>query len=164
MKEPDSLEVLLKSGSPLIPNPYVPGNLSRRQRQLQADFFAETGITPLEFLIAVMRKETAVLHKLGIREKDVDLSARISAANQALPYLHRKQPIAVDGGAPGMPIPIAYANGITKLSDADLAKLESILVVLTEEENSGHVPVTIDNAFEMASTSYNTRFDPPKPR
>src|SRR6266496_5882082 len=57
--------------------------LTEKQRTEMAE---RHGITPLDFLMSIMRDESA---RIG---------ERLEAAKLAAPYLHRKMPIAVEAG------------------------------------------------------------------
>lgn len=62
------------------------------------------GLTPIELFISVCRDES------------VPLEARIDAANKAAPYMHRKMPIAIEGGDVSKPInfmDVAQLKGLT---------------------------------------------------
>ena len=54
-----------------------PGSATRRTREI-ADAIAETGLTPLDYMLGILRDETA------------DASARFEAAKQAAPYCHAR--------------------------------------------------------------------------
>lgn len=110
------------------------------------------GQTPLEFLTAVYRDqlydeyETETLDvKKGLarvfpkidpitgdviaNKIDVRLEQRIAAATSAAPYVHRKKPIAIDGGE-GKPVSFISAAQLATLSDEELDKLLSVLAKL----------------------------------
>jgi hypothetical protein len=52
------------------------------------------GITPLEFLLPL------------VRDEELSIETRTEAAKAAAPYLHRKMPIALEGGDLDRPITI----------------------------------------------------------
>lgn len=54
-----------------------PGSLTQKTREV-AERAAEAGITPLEFMLSILRDETA------------DRAERFEAAKQAAPYIHPK--------------------------------------------------------------------------
>lgn len=116
-------------------------------------FLAQTGQTPLEFLTAVFRNQLyseyevevidekrglakchpklhPVTGELDCEHIPVELEKRIAAATAAAPYVHRKMPIGIDGGAEGKPIALVSADRLAELSDEQLAKLLEVLGTL----------------------------------
>jgi len=91
----------------------------------QAKTVAAEGITPLQFLLTIMRADTASLRKINVGYKPCT-DDRISAAKAAAPYCHRKMPIGIDNGKGG-PVGIYTAEQLAKLSDEELDKLSLIL-------------------------------------
>ena len=71
------------------------------------------GITPLEFLMSV------------IRDPKAKSSQRLDAAKAAAPYMHRKMPIAIEGGESDRPISLTALHALT---DSELQTLQSLLV------------------------------------
>src|SRR5258706_12105018 len=65
------------------------GKLTEQQRQAMAE---RHSITPLDFLLSVVRDDAA------------DLDCRILAAKAAAPYMHRKMPVAIEGGDENRPM------------------------------------------------------------
>jgi hypothetical protein len=62
------------------------------KRELRRQAIAASGLTPLEFLLSV------------VRDVEVHIEYRIKAAHAAAAYCHRKMPIAIDGGDPNKPV------------------------------------------------------------
>src|SRR5260370_41674875 len=65
------------------------GILTEQQRHEMAE---RHGITPVDFLLSVVRDDAA------------DLEYRLLAAKAAAPYMHRKMPIAIEGGDEDRPM------------------------------------------------------------
>jgi hypothetical protein len=84
-------------------------NKASQERQKKV---AESGITPLDYMLKVMRDSKA------------DASRRDEMAKAAAPYVHPKLASTQHTGPGGGPI---QTMDITKLSDDDLDKLEAIL-------------------------------------
>lgn len=91
----------------------------------QAKTVAAEGITPLQFLLTIMRGDTASLRKINIGYKPCT-EDRIRAATAAAPYCHRKMPIGIDNGRGG-PVGAYTAEQLGKLSDKELDALSIIL-------------------------------------
>lgn len=70
------------------PKPSKRRSLFEARRQI----IAQSGLTPLEFLLSV------------VRDPECHMDYRIDAAKAASPYVHRKMPIAIEGGDPTKPI------------------------------------------------------------
>lgn len=70
------------------------GGISRIQSLIESrrKWLAANGLTPLEFLLSVVHDPTA------------HMDYRIDAAKGAMPYVHRKMPIAIEGGDPSKPV------------------------------------------------------------
>jgi Family of unknown function (DUF5681) len=68
---------------------------------------------PLDFLLSVLRDDT------------IPLDMRIQSATAAAPYMHRRMPIAIDGGDPSKPI-VFEASVLHGLSVADKMVLLSL--------------------------------------
>jgi hypothetical protein len=86
--------------------------LDREQQQIATD--GRRKMSPLEFLVWVSQNE------------DVRLATRIDAAKATLPYLHRKMPIAVEGGDPTKPI-VLSPDVVRGMSKEDLLALHALL-------------------------------------
>lgn len=74
-------------------------------------------LTPLQFMQSVAMDETMEMH------------LRLKAAVDVAPYLHRKKPIAVDGGE-GQPLTVLSADKLANMSDEDLAAMNAALIKL----------------------------------
>lgn len=74
-------------------------------------------LTPLQFLQSVAMDETQ------------DIETRRKAAADVAPYLHRKKPIAVDGGE-GQPITVLSAEKLAAMSEKDLEAMNAALIKL----------------------------------
>lgn len=79
-------------------------------------YLAEHGVTPLEFLLSVVHDPTA------------HMDYRLEAARSAMPYVHRKMPIAIEGGDPTKPI-VFEASALTMLQPAE----KMLLLALVEK-------------------------------
>lgn len=101
----------------------------------QARQIAAEGFTPLEFLMAVIRKDEQALSEMNCDEQTIgalDMEVRTRCAVAAAPYLHRKMPVGIDNGHGG---PV----GLATYSAAELAKLpeeelEHLLAVVKKLE------------------------------
>jgi hypothetical protein len=80
------------SGNPKGCPKGIPRKKPASKRELRRQAIAASGLTPLEFLLSV------------VRDAEVHMDYRINAAKAAAPYVHRKMPIAIDGGDPNKPI------------------------------------------------------------
>ncbi len=60
------------------------------------------GITPLEFLMSIVRDPKAKFYQ------------KLDAVKTAAPYMHRKMPIALEGGDSNRPISVTGLSGLTK--------------------------------------------------
>lgn len=83
--------------------------LSNEQRQAIAAITG--GLSPLDLFISIVRSES-----------DIPLELRMQAARDAAPYLHRKMPIAIDGGE-NKPISMLDIAQLKGLSTAELTTL-----------------------------------------
>lgn len=77
------------------------GSLSRKTREI-AEAAAEEGITPLEFLVSVMR------------DPQQGLSVRLDAAKSAAPYMHPRLQTIAHTGEDGGPLTIVVETGIAR--------------------------------------------------
>jgi len=89
-------------------------NLTAAERKELAEKF---GMTPLEFLLSVMADVTEEIHN------------RLDAAKTATPYMHRKMPIAIEGG--DTPIMLYDTAALAKLTDKELTTFSSLMAKLT---------------------------------
>lgn len=80
----------------------------------------EAGMTPLEFMMSIMC------------DSDERIYIRMDAAKLALPYFHRKMPIAIDNGAGG-PVGVYTKEQLARLSGPELQALEALMVKLSSE-------------------------------
>lgn len=115
-----------KSGNPAGKKPGTKNKVSKvtarrvleaavRDAQGKAADRAAKGLTPLGFMEAVLRTPS-----------EYPFAARSWAAKEAAPYLHRKMPIAIDGGE-GKPIPVMM------IDPAKLAAMDSDTLRKAEE-------------------------------
>ena len=88
---------------------------------------AAAKLTPLDFMIEVLRHPSRY-----------PFVARQWAAQQAAPYVHRKMPTAIEGGA--RPLQVLDA---TKLAGLSVVELE-VLIVALEKITPGEDHVTTD--------------------
>lgn len=99
-------------------NPKGRGKGVKDRRTLAREAGIDTsGLTPLEFMLQVLRNP-----------KSYNKEDRKWAADKAAPYIHRKMPIALEGGDPRKPITIVNAD---KLKDLSTTELESLVNMLT---------------------------------
>jgi hypothetical protein len=105
-----------RSGNPKFNKATLDVLLTKRQQALEEKrrFLAAEGLSPLEFLLSVMRD--------GAESK----KNRITAARAAAPYLHRKMPIAIEGGDPNRPI-VFEANMLAGLTVEEKVSLLGIV-------------------------------------
>lgn len=80
-------------------------------RQQLAD--KEGGLTPLQFLLSVLRQDKA------------PLDVKFKAASIAAPYMHRKMPIAIEGT--GTPLTFLDATALAKLNKSELNVMMNLL-------------------------------------
>lgn len=85
--------------------------LTNEERRLLAE--DANGLTPLQFLLSVMRDEA------------YDIPERIDAAKAAAPYIHRRMPIAIEG--PTMPLGVMDIAALGRLSDPEIKHLQQLL-------------------------------------
>jgi hypothetical protein len=108
------------------------GSLDKFQL-IQAKAAARSGLTPLEFMLKLMRGDPEELAQIGVPKKDITTAIRRKAASDAAPYVHRKMPIGIDDGKGG-PLMMYSPEQLMALSDEELNKLATImgkLAVLT---------------------------------
>lgn len=86
--------------------------LTEKQR---IELAQRTGITPLEFLMSVLRDPAA------------PFDYKVECAKIASPYLHRKMPIAIEGGDPTKPLITLDAAQLRNISTTELKALKDIL-------------------------------------
>ena len=91
------------------------GIVNKRDAKRAADIEA-SGLSPLDFMLEVLRHPALY-----------NVSQRMWAANAAAPYVHRKMPIAIEGG--DKPLTVIDA---TKLASMGTAELEKLAVVLEQ--------------------------------
>ena len=91
---------------------------------MQAAVVKRTGCTPLDFFLAVMRKDARKLAELGVPMKDCTTTNRMYAASAAMPYCHRKMPVAIDGGEGK---PLFSPSALHSLPEEELKLLVSAL-------------------------------------
>lgn len=94
-----------KSGNPLGRPKGSKGLLSLLTEKERAKLAAK-GITPLEFLLSV------------VRDSKAPMDMRVQAASCSAPYMHRKMPIAIEGGDPTKPV-VFEVTALQGLSVAD---------------------------------------------
>lgn len=74
-------------------------------------------LTPLQFMQSMAMDET------------LDPALRLKAASDVAPYLHRKKPVAIDGGE-GKPLTVLSAEKLAAMSNEDLGALNAALIKL----------------------------------
>ena len=113
LQRPISRPAAWKKGQSGNPKGKPKGTKSRRTLA-QAEAIAASGLTPLEFMLEVLR-----------HPKDYSTAQRMWAANAAAPYVHRKMPIAVEGG--NSPIKLLNVTNLASMTEADIEKLVALL-------------------------------------
>lgn len=93
---------------------------------------------PLEFMLTTLNSE------------DMPWKCRAWAAKEAAPYLHRRMPIAIEGGDANKPLVFATAEQLQGLPTAQLEVMMGVLSRFSREELSKHtgvnlLPAVIDN-------------------
>ncbi len=89
--------------------------LTNEERQIIANQLG--GMTPLEFLSSIVRSD----------DHTVSLQDRVEAAKAIAPYMHRKMPIAIEGGDPSKPISILDVKQLGSLSKKEIETLLAIV-------------------------------------
>jgi len=97
-------------------------------------------ILPLEFMLNMLN------------DAQEPKSCRMWAAEKAAPYLHRRMPIAIEGGDASRPLVFATAEQLQGLPTNQLKVMMDVLSRFSREELAKHtgveglLPATIDNA------------------
>lgn len=119
-----SKKTQFKQGNPGTPDPVAAAaigqaaaaargtRLTEEQKRAMAQ---RAGITPLEYLIFLLRDEAA------------PTGLKIEAAKAAAPYMHRRMPIAIEGGDADKPLRLD-AMALKSLSRTELATLRVLLM------------------------------------
>ncbi len=102
-----------KGRPPGVRNYY--NRLTNEERQIIARDMG--GLTPLEFLTSIVRSD----------DNTVTLEHRVEAAKALAPYMHRKMPIAIEGGDPSKPISILDVKQLGSLSKKEIETLLAIV-------------------------------------
>jgi Family of unknown function (DUF5681) len=102
-----------QSGNPKGRGAGKRGKIYWLTEQAKKELAEKHGTTPLDFLLSLVRDER------------VPLDMRLSAATAAAPYMHRKMPVAIDGGDPSQPI-VFEASALQGLSVGDKMVLRSL--------------------------------------
>lgn len=110
-----------KGRPPGTPNLY--NRITNEERQRLARM--AKGLTPLEFMMSIIRHEDDP----NPESTPLPIEIRMDAAKAAAPYMHRRMPIAIDGGE-GKPIAIATSAQLKKLPTKDLLALNEIMLKL----------------------------------
>lgn len=103
------------------------GSATKRTREI-ADRAAEEGITPLEYMLQVMRQEPS--EELEAREMLQAITLRFEAAKAAAPYIHPRLAAVEVTGENGGPIKSENATSlnVSGLSPEQLRAIASIPV------------------------------------
>lgn len=88
------------------------------------------GITPLEFLMSILRDPKAKLHE------------KLDAAKAAAPYMHRRMPIGIDNGSGG-PVAFYTAEQLAKLTDEELEQVKKAVELLASIANPLPIPTDV---------------------
>jgi hypothetical protein len=119
-----------KRGTPkgVSGNPKGPPKGTKSRRRIGQEFDLQRGaalkkasITPLAFMMEVLEAK-------GDDAQKYSKADRMWAAQAAAPYMHKKMPIAIEGG--DRPIPIIDADKIAKMSEKDLQAMITGLALL----------------------------------
>ncbi len=89
----------------------------------------EDGPDPLTFMIAIMRRDEAKLREWNVPLNSITTGVRMRAGENAMPYVHRKMPMAIDGGE-GKPLTLLTPEVVAKLTDEELGKLAAVMTIL----------------------------------
>ncbi len=89
--------------------------LTNEERQLIAEM--NGGLTPLQYMMSIVRAH----------DSTISLDARLEAAKAVAPYLHRKMPMAIEGGDPSKPISILDVAALKNLSTKEIDQLLALL-------------------------------------
>jgi hypothetical protein len=87
--------------------------LTNAQRQMLAEQLG--GITPMQLLMSIARDE------------DEDVDARIECAKILMPYVHKKQPVAMETLNPVMGVIRIGASDLKGISDEDIEAALNVL-------------------------------------
>jgi hypothetical protein len=109
--------------------------LSEEERQAIAK---RQGITPLEFLVSVLREPDWGIEEVPILDRDgndtgetermevgVTMKVKMDAAKAALPYMHKRMPIAIEGG--DKPLAVFDMSALRGLSTPEIEALMTLL-------------------------------------
>lgn len=77
-------------------------------------------VTPLDFMMATLMSP------------EVTFEQRMWAAEKAAPYMHRKMPLAIEGGDPSKPLRVATSNQLRTLSPEEFAQLVALSAKLEQ--------------------------------
>ena len=109
-----------KKGDPLINRTGRPFGAKNKIRRLSNEervaIVKQGDLTPLQLMQSVAM------------DSEVDLEVRLMAAKDVAPYIHRKMPIAVEGGE--KPIAVLSADRLATMSDKELSALNAALIGL----------------------------------
>lgn len=83
----------------------------------------DAGMLPLEYALLVLRGDSKIYNRFD----------RQWAASIAMPYLHKKQPIAIEGG--DKPIKVIDASKLADMSTEQLDKMLAALAALGVVDN-----------------------------
>jgi hypothetical protein len=119
--------------------------ITDRQKARMLAYVAERAVKgkqvlPLEFMMSTLNSV------------DLPWKCRAWAAKEAAPYLHRRMPIAIEGGDANRPLVFATASQLQGLPTAQLEVAMQFLSRFSREELAKHtgvsglLPSTIDNA------------------
>src|SRR5689334_15000923 len=86
-----------------------------RATAAKAAAIAESGLTPLDYLVSVLRDET------------VPRAERMEAAARAAPYVHPRLSAVAHTGADGGPIEVEQAIDLSDLNREERAQLRAML-------------------------------------
>ncbi len=94
------------------------GTKNRRTIARESKMAAQPGLMPLDFCLQILRAKPG----------EYNLKDRMWAADKALPYIHKKMPIAIEGG--DTPIQVLSADKLASMSDAEIEGLARKLGLL----------------------------------
>lgn len=120
------------------------GAIDRLQKAAILAATEKGGPSPLEFMLAIMQRDEEKLRAWKIPILSVTPQLRMRAAENALPYVCRKAPVAIDGGE-GKPLFIPE-DVLANLPDSELFALRRAMIAVTMAESAGEISEAIDEA------------------
>lgn len=127
-----------------------PGARNRRTKEMVDWLLNARGLKPpLEFLLELLDKSTIELIELGVKAEDA-LKLKVHAATAALPYVHQKQPMAVE--AVGKTAGLLVLPGEGGTAEEQAAEMGFDLEILPNEKAVAYQQLS-DAAFGQSDES-----------